>query len=79
MGYIPVYRARRADSREKKDHFSKLCVDPVLKLHDKTDSQDIQTPKGLGSNLNDSHLEEGFLSEKRICINMPKRIENAPI
>ncbi|CAF3904261.1 unnamed protein product [Rotaria sordida] len=65
--------------QEKKDHFSKLCVDPVLKLHDKTDSQDIQTPKGLGSNLNDSHLEEGFLSEKRICINMPKRIENAPI
>ncbi|CAF3926130.1 unnamed protein product, partial [Rotaria sordida] len=38
-----------------------------------------RTTLSLGSNLNDSRLEESFLSEKRIRINIPKRIENAPI
>ncbi|CAF3310489.1 unnamed protein product [Rotaria socialis] len=63
----------------KKDYFAKLCVDAVLKLHGKTDLQSIQIIKRLGNNMSDSYLEEGFLLEKRIGINMPKRIENARI
>ncbi|CAF1308184.1 unnamed protein product [Adineta steineri] len=63
----------------KKDYFSKLCVDAVLKLNGKTDLQGIQIIKRLGNNMSDSYLEEGFLLEKRIGINMPKRLENARI
>ncbi|CAF0823691.1 unnamed protein product [Adineta steineri] len=63
----------------KKDYFAKLCVDAVLKLHGKTDLQGIQIIKRLGNNMSDSYLEEGFLLEKRIGINMPKRLENARI
>ncbi|CAF4013115.1 unnamed protein product, partial [Rotaria magnacalcarata] len=63
----------------KKEHFAKLCVDAVLKLHGKTDLQGIQIIKRLGNNMSDSYLEEGFLLEKRIGINMPKRIQNARI
>ncbi|CAF3687116.1 unnamed protein product [Rotaria sordida] len=63
----------------KKDHFAKLCVEAVLKLQGKTDLQGIQIIKRLGNNMSDSYLEEGFLLEKRIGINMPKRIENARI
>jgi len=63
----------------KKDHFSKLCVEAVLKLKGKTDLQAIQIIKRLGNNLSDSYLEQGFLLDKRIGINMPKRVENARI
>ncbi|CAF2316895.1 unnamed protein product [Rotaria sp. Silwood2] len=63
----------------QKDYFAKLCVEAVLKLHGKTDLQGIQIIKRLGNNMSDSYLEEGFLLEKRIGINMPKRIENARI
>ena len=61
----------------------------------RTDLQGIQIIKRLGNNLSDSYLEEGrffemmkefskfickgFLLEKRIGINMPKRLENARI
>ncbi len=61
----------------------------------KTDLQGIQIIKRLGNNMSDSYLEEGylfnkynkrnnilfkgFLLEKRIGMNMPKRIENARI
>jgi len=50
-----------------------------LKLKGKTDLQAIQIIKRLGNNLSDSYLEEGFLLDKRIGINMPKRVENARI
>lgn len=63
----------------KKKHFAKLCVDAVLKLNGKTDLQGIQIIKRLGNNMSDSYLEEGFLLEKKIGINMPKRLENARI
>ncbi|CAF1546529.1 unnamed protein product, partial [Rotaria sordida] len=65
--------------QEKKDHLSKLCVDAILKIHDKTDLKHIQIVKLLRNNLNDSYLEEGFLFGERIGTNMPKRIENARI
>ncbi|CAF1338002.1 unnamed protein product, partial [Rotaria sordida] len=65
--------------QEKKDHLSKLCVDAILKIHDKTDLKYIQIVKLLRNNLNDSYIEEGFLFGERIGTNMPKRIENARI
>lgn len=45
----------------------------------RTDLQGIQIIKRLGNNLSDSYLEQGFLLEKRIGINMPKRLEKARI
>merc|ERR1712173_401748 len=35
--------------------------------------------KKLGGNLSDSYLDEGFLLDKRVGVNQPKRIENAKI
>jgi T-complex protein 1 subunit beta len=39
----------------------------------------IQIIKKLGSSLHDSYLDEGFLLDKKVGINQPKRIENAKI
>ena len=39
----------------------------------------IQLIKKLGSGLQDSYLDEGFLLDKKIGVNQPKRIENAKI
>ncbi|CAM4820769.1 unnamed protein product [Rotaria magnacalcarata] len=63
----------------KKEHFSKLRVYAILKLHDEIDLKHIQIIKHLGHNLSDSYLEEGFLLTNCIGINMPKCIENARI
>ncbi|CAF4752039.1 unnamed protein product [Rotaria sp. Silwood2] len=72
---LAIELLRFKNSSRKKDHFSKLCVDAILQIHDKTDLQGIQIIKLLENNLNDSYLEE----EKHIGMNMPKRIENARI
>lgn len=39
----------------------------------------IQIIKKLGGALEDSYLDEGFLLDKKIGVNQPKRIENAKI
>lgn len=39
----------------------------------------IQIIKKLGGNLIDSYLDEGFLLDKKIGLNQPKRLENAKI
>jgi T-complex protein 1 subunit beta len=39
----------------------------------------IQILKKLGGGLNDSYLDEGFLLNKKIGLNQPKRVENAKI
>ena len=39
----------------------------------------IQIIKKLGGCLEDSYLDEGFLLDKKIGVNQPKRIENAKI
>ena len=39
----------------------------------------IQIIKKLGGNLSDSYLDEGFLLDKKIGVNQPKRVENAKI
>ena len=65
--------------QQHKDHFSNLAVDCVLRLKGSGNLDAIQIIKKLGGNLADSYLETGFLLDKKIGINQPKRIENAKI
>ncbi|CAM9724937.1 unnamed protein product [Lampetra fluviatilis] len=62
-----------------KDHFAKLAVEAVLRLRGKGSLEAIHVIKKLGSTLLDSYLDEGFLLDKKIGVNQPKRIENAKI
>ncbi|GAB1605359.1 T-complex protein 1 subunit beta-like [Argonauta hians] len=61
------------------DHFAELAVNAVLKLKGNNDISVIQIIKKLGSGMKDSYLDEGFLLDKKIGVNQPKRIENAKI
>lgn len=62
-----------------KDYFAKLAVDAVLRLKGSTDLDHIQIIKKVGGKLTDSYLDEGFILDKRIGANSPKRLENAKI
>jgi len=62
-----------------KDHFAKLAVDAVLRLKGRGNLDAIQIIKKLGGGLQDSYLDEGFLLDKKIGVNQPKRVENAKI
>jgi len=64
---------------QEKDHFSKLCVDAVLRLKGSTNLDAIHIIKKSGGSLKDSYLEEGFILEKKIGVGQPKRIENPKI
>uniref|UniRef100_A0A4D5R9W8 T-complex protein 1 subunit beta n=1 Tax=Scolopendra viridis TaxID=118503 RepID=A0A4D5R9W8_SCOVI len=78
---------------QHKDFFSKLAVDAVLRLKNffsptvklgsavsGSGSLDaIQIIKKLGGSLTDSFLDEGFLLDKKIGVNQPKRVEKARI
>uniref|UniRef100_A0A1W7RIG6 T-complex protein 1 subunit beta n=1 Tax=Agkistrodon contortrix contortrix TaxID=8713 RepID=A0A1W7RIG6_AGKCO len=62
-----------------KEHFAKLAVDAVLRLKGSGNLEAIHVIKKLGGSLIDSYLDEGFLLDKKIGVNQPKRIENAKI
>merc|ERR1719414_1600761 len=62
-----------------KDFFSKMAVDAVLRLKKSGNLDAIQITKVRGGTLEDSYLDEGFLLDKMIGVNQPKRIENAKI
>ncbi|KAI2665689.1 T-complex protein 1 subunit beta [Labeo rohita] len=62
-----------------KEHFAKLAVEAVLRLKGSGNLEAIHVIKKLGGSLTDSYLDEGFLLDKRIGVNQPKRIENANI
>lgn len=64
---------------QHKDHFAELAVNAVLRLKGNNDLELIQILKKTGGSLEDSYLDEGFLLEKEIGHNQPKRIENAKI
>lgn len=64
---------------QHKEHFSKLAVDAVLRLKGSGNLDAIQIIKKIGGGLDDSFLDEGFLLDKVIGTNQPKRIENAKI
>ncbi|KAN0062380.1 T-complex protein 1 subunit beta [Thecaphora frezii] len=62
-----------------KDYFAKLAVDAVLRLKGSTNLENIQIIKKPGGKLTDSYLDEGFILDKKIGTNCPKRLENAKI
>ncbi|RIA98493.1 T-complex protein 1 subunit beta [Glomus cerebriforme] len=64
---------------QDKDYFSNLTVDAVLRLKGSTNLEHIQIIKKVGGRLIDSYLDEGFILDKKIGVNQPKRIENAKI
>ncbi|KAK7051124.1 T-complex protein 1 subunit beta [Halocaridina rubra] len=64
---------------QHKEFFANLCVDSVLRLKGSGNLDAIQIIKKQGGTLGDSFLDEGFILEKKIGVNQPKRIENAKI
>jgi T-complex protein 1 subunit beta len=64
---------------QHKEHFAKLAVDAILRLKGSGNLDAIQIIKKQGGVLTDSFLDEGFLLDKKIGVNQPKRIENARI
>lgn len=62
-----------------KDMFAELAVNAVLRLKGSGNLDAIQIIKKLGGGLQDSYLDEGFLLDKKIGVNQPKRIEKAKI
>ncbi|KAJ3204077.1 T-complex protein 1 subunit beta [Entophlyctis luteolus] len=64
---------------QDKEYFANLAVDAVLRLKGSTSLEHIQIIKKIGGKLMDSYLDEGFILDKKIGVNQPKRIENAKI
>ncbi|KAG1731975.1 chaperonin Cpn60/TCP-1 family [Suillus paluster] len=64
---------------QDKNYFANLAVDAVLRLKGSTDLEHIQIIKKVGGKLTDSYLDEGFILDKTIAVNSPKRMENAKI
>lgn len=62
-----------------KDHFANLAVDAILRLKGHRGLDAIHIIKKSGGGLRDSYLDEGFLLDKKIGVNQPKRIEKARI
>uniref|UniRef100_A0A3P8PGI6 T-complex protein 1 subunit beta n=1 Tax=Astatotilapia calliptera TaxID=8154 RepID=A0A3P8PGI6_ASTCA len=62
-----------------KDHFAKLAVNAVMRLKGSGNLEAIHIIKKLGGSLTDSYLDEGFLLDKKIGVNQPKRLENVNI
>jgi T-complex protein 1 subunit beta len=64
---------------QDRNHFAKLACEAVLRLKGSPDLSHIQIIKKAGGKLNDSYLDEGFILDKKIGVNQPKRLENAKI
>ncbi|GAO47162.1 T-complex protein 1 beta subunit [Saitoella complicata NRRL Y-17804] len=64
---------------QDKVYFSELAVDAVLRLKGSTNLDNIQVIKKVGGRMIDSYLDEGFILDKRIGVNQPKRMENVKI
>ncbi|KAF8844787.1 hypothetical protein BDN67DRAFT_894201 [Paxillus ammoniavirescens] len=64
---------------QDKNYFANLAVDAVLRLKGSTNLEHIQIIKKVGGKLTDSYLDEGFILDKSIAVNSPKRMENAKI
>lgn len=64
---------------QDKEHFAGMAVEAVLRLGDNLDIEHIHLIKKIGGRLEESFLDDGFLLDKRIGVNQPKRIENPRI
>jgi T-complex protein 1 subunit beta len=56
-----------------------MCASLLTFSQGSTDLEHIQIIKKVGGKLTDSYLDEGFILDKTIGVNCPKRIENAKI
>ncbi|KAK7432123.1 T-complex protein 1 subunit beta [Neonectria magnoliae] len=63
---------------QDRDQFAELACDAVLRLKS-SDLTHIQIIKKAGGKLSDSYLDEGFILDKKIGVNQPKRLEKAKI
>eukprot|EP00760_Papus_ankaliazontas_P010711 PhM_4_TR14419/c0_g1_i1/m.72373/K09494/CCT2; T-complex protein 1 subunit beta len=63
----------------QKEHFSKLCVDAVLRLKGSTNLEMINIMKKLGCTLSESYLEPGFLLDKKIGMGQPRKLKDVKI
>eukprot|EP00126_Sphaerothecum_destruens_P012888 Sdes_comp22055_c0_seq1m20585 len=61
-----------------KAHFSELAVNAIMRLRGRG-IECIQIIKKAGGSLSDSYLDDGFILDKSIGVNQPKRIQNAKI
>ncbi|KAK3320124.1 chaperonin Cpn60/TCP-1 family [Cercophora scortea] len=64
---------------QDRDHFAKLACEAVLRLKGSSDLSHIQIIKKAGGKLSESYLDEGFILDKKIGVNQPKRLEKAKI
>ncbi len=64
---------------QNKEYFSNLTVDPVHRLRGSTVLEHIHIIKKVGGKFADSYLDEGFILDKKIGVNQPKRLENTKI
>jgi len=64
---------------QDRDKFANLACEAVLRLKGSTDLNHIQIIKKAGGKLSDSYLDEGFILDKKVGVNQPKRLENAKI
>jgi T-complex protein 1 subunit beta len=64
---------------QDRNHFAELACDAVLRLKGSSDLSHIQIIKKAGGKLDDSYLDEGFILDKKIGVNQPKRLEKAKI
>ncbi|KAI9158017.1 putative T-complex protein 1 subunit beta [Paramyrothecium foliicola] len=64
---------------QDREQFAELACDAVLRLKNSSDLSHIQIIKKAGGKLSDSYLDEGFILDKKIGVNQPKRLENAKI
>lgn len=64
---------------QDREHFARLAVDAVLRLKGSADLSHIQIIKKAGGKLSESYLDEGFILDKKIGVNQPKRLEKAKI
>ena len=64
---------------QDKDYFANLAVDAVLRLKGSTNLENIQIIKKVGGKLTDSYLDQGFILDKKIGTNCPKKVEKAKI
>merc|ERR1712142_1371856 len=64
---------------QHKEHFSHLAVDAVMRLRGSGNLEAIQILKKIGGAMTDSYLEEGFLLNKKVGLNQPKKMENCKV
>lgn len=64
---------------QDRDHFAELATEAVLRLGGTVDLTHIQIIKKTGGKLSESYLDEGFILDKKIGVNQPKRLEKAKI